>query len=294
MLALSVSLSLALVEETVLRAPLERTVEPAGDGTQHWRAGARCVDEKLSLTFLLKHTENQVAALDTALTAVSDPKSSRYGQFLKISEITAITSRPEAVRRVTAWLTEEGLTPAVGVNEDAVSVDDVPCDVAERLFTTKIHHYHNSEFAGTLLRARTRMTLPAHLAEDVVTVAPLQRLPSVRTPQIVATDDDDAPAAGWKTGCSHGSREVCKNMVTPTILANRYGLPPAPTGAAHGSMAVAEFQGVYWDQKGLDTFSANCKVPNVTVAKSIGPDRPFICRVPLIGTELCMEAMCVE
>ena len=58
MLAVALSVSLlvvSLAEETapVLRAPLERTVEPAGDGTPHWRAGARCMDEKLSLTLML-------------------------------------------------------------------------------------------------------------------------------------------------------------------------------------------------------------------------------------------------
>ena len=40
---------------SALRAPLEHDVVPAGDGTANgWRAGARCIDEKLSLTFLLK------------------------------------------------------------------------------------------------------------------------------------------------------------------------------------------------------------------------------------------------
>ena len=56
-------------------------------------------------------------------------------------------------------------------------------------------------------------------------------------------------------------------------------------------MAVAEFQGVYWDQKGLDSFSKACALPNITVEKQIGPDRPKHCLIPLLGLQFCMEAM---
>ena len=48
-----------------------------------------------------------------------------------------------------------------------------------------------------------------------------------------------------------------------------------------------------WDQGGLDTFAKACKLPakNFTVDHQIGPERPFKCKIPLLGTELCMEAM---
>jgi len=95
----------------------------------------------------------------------------------------------------------------------------------------------------------------------------------------------------WDSGCTSALGAACRNQVSPSVLAKRYGLPAAPVGLANGSMAVAEFQQVYWDQVGLDTFAKTCKVHNLSVAHMVGPNRPAICRVPFLGTEFCMEAM---
>jgi len=74
------------------------------------------------------------------------------------------------------------------------------------------------------------------------------------------------------------------------VLAQRYELGAAPSGVTNGSMAVAEFQQVFWDQKGLDTFTTNCHLPKIAVTQ-VGPERAAMCRIPFMGTEFCMEAM---
>ena len=103
--------------------------------------------------------------------------------------------------------------------------------------------------------------------------------------QVVPVGVEEGTTPQWDSGCVQ-----CTIEVTPSILAKRYSLPAAPNGTAKGSMAVAEFQGVYWDQMGLDTFTSNCNLSAINVTQ-IGPNRAAICRIPLIGTELCMEAM---
>ena len=130
------------------RGLLEGEVLPAGDITPNgWRVGARCSDETMSLSFLLRHDDEQMRILEHTLFAVSDPSSARYGRHLTLDEVTKIAALPEAARRVSEWLLNQGyVTPSLvrnGANQDTVEVDTLPCSLVERLFETQIHHYHH-------------------------------------------------------------------------------------------------------------------------------------------------------
>jgi len=109
---------------------------------------------------------------------------------------------------------------------------------------------------------------------------------AVRRPRLVNASDA-APSSSWPTTCGF----LCGNMVTPSVLQQAYQLGPAPTGPTNGSLAVAEFQGVMWDQAGLDHFSHRCGTPKIEV-KQVGRESQLACKlIPIVGTPTCVEAM---
>lgn len=80
-----------------------------------------------------------------------------------------------------------------------------------------------------------------------------------------------------------------QNKVTPDVLAALYQFDTNPTDQ-NTTMAVAEFQGVSYDDADLKHFVQQCDV-NVTVETQIGPNHAARCKIPLIGSELCLEAL---
>ena len=275
---------------------IEPDLLPAGAGVGGWSMGDRCTSaDKISVDILLRHNELRLQHAEAQLISQSDPTSTAYGQHLGQDAITELFEMTSEATAVVDWLLTEGVPAAVGLNRDSVTLKSVACPAVERLFGTPIHHYaHPKQGVRTILRARAALTMPAALAPLVATVAPLARLPSVRLPKLVPDADsfleEAIDTSTWDGGCGTGFLG-CGSKVTPKILAQRYQLGNAPSGPAKGSMAVAEFQGVFWDQKGLDAFSSACHLPNMTVDKQIGPDRPARCLIPIIGSLLCSEAM---
>lgn len=280
------------------RVIVEPDVIPAGDGfSGSWTIGARCrPNDVLTVSLIAKQPGSALARLEEALAAVSDPTSPRYGNYLDVGQVAQLSAQEDAVGAITAWLQTAGdanVTSSVGSTRDVVHVE-LACTQAERLFRTRIHHYVSRHLPGrTLLRAAIAVTLPTGIARHVATVSPLVRLPYLPLPRHASSESAATPAGaapGWTTGCGTPSQPLCAGRVTPAILAQRYALGTAPAGKAYGSIAVAEFQGVQWDQYGLDAFAAACLPFNVTVDHQVGPNQPTKCGQPIIGG-LCDEAM---
>jgi hypothetical protein len=79
--------------------------------------------------------------------------------------------------------------------------------------------------------------------------------------------------------------------MTPAVLAAQYKLGSAPNGSAMGSMAVASFEGEFWNQNALDTFERECGLPRIQVTNA-GPNEPEWCTSKKgIEMGLCFEAM---
>jgi tripeptidyl-peptidase-1 len=76
------------------------------------------------------------------------------------------------------------------------------------------------------------------------------------------------------------------------VLKTRYKISASPPATGTG-MAVAEFQGVMWDKNDFRIFEKTCGLPpnSVNVTTQIGHDAPLECRIPIIGSELCTEAL---
>merc|ERR1712107_184700 len=75
-------------------------------------------------------------------------------------------------------------------------------------------------------------------------------------------------AGSWPNSCK---AQGCQGLVTPSVIAQAYKITKSnsTTNAAKNSMAVAEFQGQYYKDSDLKSFSDSCHV-DVTVAKNIG------------------------
>jgi tripeptidyl-peptidase-1 len=79
-----------------------------------------------------------------------------------------------------------------------------------------------------------------------------------------------ASASSWSNGCDSAS---CANFVTPAVLAQRYKIPNSTSqNAAGNSMAVSEFQGQYYKDTDLASFSQSCH-RDVKVATNVGKNQ---------------------
>eukprot|EP00964_Phaeocystis_antarctica_P020565 scaffold11373_cov51-Phaeocystis_antarctica.AAC.2 len=129
---------------------------------------------------------------------------------------------------------------------------------------------HQAQPSTRLVRASASYSLPAAVADDVLMVGELLQFPRIAapiTPPPTARLGFIVPdAASWPSSCTGCGA----NLLTPATLQKRYKLP-ATAGAHHpkNSMAVAEFQGQFFEEKDLETFSSSCSTP-VDVATVVG------------------------
>lgn len=261
-----------------------------------WEVQEACnSNHTIKSVFMLKLDPSKRALLEETFWAVSDPANKKYGKHLTQTEITAKFGNPEAAKTVVAWLSAEGVPKRdirVTATQDMIEVD-LAAPLAERLLETKFHVFKHRTRAVNLNRAVARYSLPNHIADVVALVGDIIALPSM--PSWVTAKPADSQvgsAADWPADC-----KTCGNLlqkfVTPAVLTQRYNLGAAPVkGATKGSMAVAEYQGVNWDQADLNKWAENCGLStNVTVDVMVGRDSPIECRIPILGAQACAEAM---
>ena len=271
-----------------------------------WFASERCAAHHapLNLTFMLHHSTTQITRLRNHLLTVSNPKSPSYGQYLTRDQLTQLVQVPKAVDAVREHLIASGVPDSAistGVQQDSVTVRALPCMHAERLFATTIHQYSHVEKKRNVMRASSGYHLPRSLAPHVALVAPLVRLPKTRKPQLseikraskgmapeptsISDSGASESVSSWPMDCGYSCHDA--EYVTPRVLAQQYSLGDAPGHDALGSMAVASFQGEFWDQPGLNDYSSTCGMPPIKVAHQVGNDIPFACA----GGEACAEGM---
>jgi len=255
----------------------------------------------ISLTVVLALTDAQHQELEANFWAVSDPDSERYGQHFSQAEVTSVVANSNAVTDVTAWLMAGGARHArATVHKDAVEAL-IGAREAEQLLGAKFFEYRHEATGVVVSRIWGGYSVPSAL-DHVALVEGIGRLPSLEvhgnvlqasTPPYAV--EGARSGSEWPTDCAGPSKLQCYHKVTPAVLARRYSLGPPPTAANGSSLAVAEFQGQLWDQKDLDKFASVCSgsvVGNVTVSHEAGRVEPGKrCRIPVLGTEFCGEAL---
>jgi len=72
------------------------------------------------------------------------------------------------------------------------------------------------------------------------------------------------------------------------VLKERYGFPDVSSVASGAGIALAEFQGQYYDDGDLEAFSSQCGIDTITVDSVNGGNSPSRCTV---GLEPCIESL---
>ena len=234
---------------------------------------------------------------NTIFSACTGPQ---YGQHLTRDQVRQLVRPSEedadtAIKTVTAWLlsvpgdTNTVVTAAFDKDSLTVTIDAA---VAEELFEADVRRYtHKALPDVSILRARRSpdgnvYTVPSEIAKLVSMVGNLAHFPSLLEPKTAAAaDGTDADAAAgankeamrnattgdWPSDCGKMCAGNLESHVTPAVLQMAYKLGHRPNGTSStykGSIAVAEFTGVYWDQKDLTYFGEGCNLGNITIVKS--------------------------
>ena len=225
----------------------------------------------------------------------------QYGQHLTRDQVRQLVCPSEedadtAIKTVTAWLlsvpgdTNTVVTAAFDKDSLTVTIDAA---VAEELFEADVRRYtHKALPDVSILRARRSpdgnvYTVPSEIAKLVSMVGNLAHFPSLLEPKTAAAaDGTDADAAAgankeamrnattgdWPSDCGKMCAGNLESHVTPAVLQMAYKLGHRPNGTSStykGSIAVAEFTGVYWDQKDLTYFGEGCNLGNITIVNRL-------------------------
>jgi tripeptidyl-peptidase-1 len=266
------------------RTTMEPSVAPHNPKTSSWSREASMVvasaPANKHVTVQLKIDDDAAKNLETIFWAVSDPDHADYGKHLTIEQVRDVLAVPDQrVEKVSAFFREHCGPASVTVapHRDVLGVDCAVPDL-ERALETKIASFvHKERPSVKVLRAAKTYSLPADIAEEVVMVGELHQFPALKRKDL---EDIQVKGSGtWPNSCSQAN---CAGLVQPDVIRERYNLPNSSEYAAllggyvnaqANSMAVAEFQGQYFEPSDLQSFSTACN-RKVEVDTIIGGNNP--------------------
>jgi len=187
-------------------------------------------------------------------------------QHLAIDDITKLLNVPQdRVDAVAQYFSRAGaISIDVAPNRDMLTIK-MATRVAERALNTNLAVFvHSAHSKVRIVRSTTTYSLPQEIDEYVELVGELLQFPRLRQKHLMNLGAA-ADATAWPNACSASG---CDGLVTPQVLAERYKLPNAADASVAGStMAVAEFQGQYYEDSDLSKFGDAChrdvKVDNI-------------------------------
>ncbi len=266
----------------------------------------RVAPDTLRLTVVLKKTDEQLREIEQAWYRASTPGSRHYGRHLSTSDIARMVEGLETELVVDFFTAAHPKVKVhIGSTQDLLSLE-IPVEAASNLFQTKIVAYHHAVHTDrVILRAPGPYSLPKNIADHVLLVANLRHFPSLETMHVSTADDSDVSTGSeydkerssgldsWPDDCGKCSSGLFGKRVTPDVLTQAYALGARPNGTARGTIAVAEFTQVFWDQDDLTLFGEDCGLGNITVDHYVGPaNQPKQCKVSIIiRPNLCKEAL---
>jgi tripeptidyl-peptidase-1 len=219
----------------------------------------------------LKVEEDRRALLEKTFWEVSDPQHEKYGQHLSVDDITNLLKSDGLVKRseeVAKYFSNMGSTLVESnPNGDMLTVE-MPASVAERALNMTLGFFSHSERNNVqIVRSSSAYHLPEEIAAHVQLVGELLQFPRLRLKSLENLQADNV--ATWPNSCDAAA---CNNLVQPSVLAERYKLSKSTTATTKGgTMAVAEFQGQFYKDADLKSFSTSCH-RDVTVDKQIGEE----------------------
>ncbi|EJD48553.1 tripeptidyl peptidase A [Auricularia subglabra TFB-10046 SS5] len=154
-------------------APRSLAVKEVFPAPRGWRVRSPAPAEH-TISLRVGLSQGNFGALEDALYAVSDPRSTRYGQHLSKADVEGlIAPRPDSLRLVTEWLSDHGFTSddiSFPPARDWVKVD-ASVGKLEQMLDTKYHVWEHADGGDPIVRT-TQYSLPVHLHEHIDVVQP--------------------------------------------------------------------------------------------------------------------------
>ncbi|KAJ6554859.1 family S53 protease [Mycena capillaripes] len=198
-------------------------------------SGAAPVTTELTLRIALK--SNNIAGLETALYAVSDPASPLYGQHLTADEVAEFVKPTNGTLSVVGdWLSANGISskPITPAGDTLQIV--IPVAQANELLSTEFAVFTHVDSSETSIRTLA-YSIPATLQGHIEFLHPTTSFlrPMASRPKFIAikAQSEVEARSGGKSGgggttppTSGGSpSSSCNTAITPACLQALYGIP---------------------------------------------------------------------
>ncbi|XP_061222517.1 tripeptidyl-peptidase 1 isoform X3 [Neopsephotus bourkii] len=200
----------------------------------------------VQLTFALR--QRGLRRLARVVEAVSDPRSSRYGQYLSLEHVRDLVQpSTSTLIAVLKWLQGHGVESCRSVTTLDFLECRMPAGTAERILPgAEFHRYVKGQ--RSVVRSPRPYTVPPELAEHLDFVGGLHRFPAER--KIVSR--------AWikkELEQHRGGRAAFHLGVTPSILRQRYNMTKGDIGLLpNNSQACAQFLEQYFHQADVAEF----------------------------------------
>lgn len=281
--ALASLIAVAAQQRQVLEADVEVFDAP------RWQRKSRAASTAtITPTFMLRHEDEALRHFEKLFYDISTPGNPQYGKHLTRSQTADLLPLvPGAKDKILSMLSSFGVDE-VEIFDDMIKAP-MPVSIAEEMLATEIYEFQHQN-GQKLLRAGTRYSLPTELGHLVYNIADLIQLPALDRPQVQELEagaNGDAFPSGCGSSCG-------STATTPDVLAQLYGFDKNYQQEVSGgktTMAVAAFQGQSYDTPDLTAFAQACDLNDVQVATQVGKNSPTSCEIPIIGQQLCLEAL---
>eukprot|EP00472_Partenskyella_glossopodia_P012154 CAMPEP_0197522464 /NCGR_PEP_ID=MMETSP1318-20131121/7607_1 /TAXON_ID=552666 /ORGANISM="Partenskyella glossopodia, Strain RCC365" /LENGTH=546 /DNA_ID=CAMNT_0043074861 /DNA_START=153 /DNA_END=1793 /DNA_ORIENTATION=- len=253
---------------------MEQTVPHYNSSLSSWQiVGKPDLASLINITAVVRVEDDRLNMLEDILLQVSDPDHENYGRYLNVSDVTKVLNVSEArVEKIRRYFLGHGAVRTdVHPNGDMIFLT-MPVSAIEDSLNTELHIFQHKERSSVqIIRSRRGYSVPRHISEDVMMIGELVQFPRLRPRRL--NNLTGTGRGTWPNDCASEAR--CQGLVTPGVLAKRYKLNKSSSNekVQGNTMAVAEFQGQYFDPTDLKLFGDACNVPT-TVDKVIGGNQP--------------------
>ncbi|KAJ7466252.1 family S53 protease-like protein [Mycena galericulata] len=256
MRVVSVSLSLAALLAVCSGNPLARRTMVVHESVSGVPAGfvhSGSVSPSQEITLRIALTQTDIAGLQAKTYAVSDPANALYGQHLTADEVAEyVKPTSETLTTVTAWLSENGVTPtSVSPAGDLLQIS-LSVQQADALLAAQFSAF--THVASGTTRVRTlAYSVPAALAQHIQFVHPTVAFipPLSGRPGVTAINHKRtvSPRAADAVPAS------CASVVNPACLEALYGFPTAKANnSASNIIGVAGYIDQWANSADLKSF----------------------------------------
>lgn len=248
------SVALFAVSSVVTGSPTPRamTVLDQRDAVPSRFVKADTTDPQANLNFRIGLMPTDIAGLEKALYAVSEPDSDLYGQHLSFDEVKAFSAPTSgAVTAVTEWLSDNGITDVKtsGAFDDWLTFT-IPVEKANTLLSAQYETFVHIETGQQFIRTMSA-SIPSDLTDFIEVVHPTT---SFAKPTFGPKPMMSIPVTANLTERANPAPSSCNSIVTPACLQALYGIPATPATQSTNRLGVSGFIDQFAQEADLQTF----------------------------------------